>query len=254
MVHLQHVQALSAQTVCEAAYGDLVCSPTSSLLGHCLSGQGYKRWTLLPGTHQDKSGSHCKSDKSRLTVRYSQKGSSSLGPVGKCAKLEPMEAMNWPKKELPFRMGTPMVVGTVHLCATISKASGMVCEAHITLLHCMAADCRAASNSPGCNVQAVDSPHESQNKHQRVCPQPVLGVLLALIDTNLPATVKSAVRTAFYEQGNCTYEQGNCTACSRARSDLPTAARSPPHDCGPAALAASERWGGHHCLASQSCM
>ena len=57
----------------------------------------------------------------RLTVRYSQKGSSSLGPVGKCAKLEPMEAMNWPKKELPFRMGTPMVVGTVHLCAPIRR-------------------------------------------------------------------------------------------------------------------------------------
>ena len=72
------------------------------------------------------------SDDLQLTVRYSQKGSSSLGPVGKCAKLEPMEAMNWPKKELPFRMGTPMVVGTVHLCASIDKASGLVCETQIS--------------------------------------------------------------------------------------------------------------------------
>ena len=55
-----------------------------------------------------------------------------MGPVGKCARLEPMEAMNWPKKELPFRMGTPMVVGTVHLCVSIKKASGMVCETHIS--------------------------------------------------------------------------------------------------------------------------
>ena len=51
----------------------------------------------------------------RVPTGSHQKGSFKGGPLGKRAKFLPMLDMNSPKNEPPLKIGTPRLVGSVHL-------------------------------------------------------------------------------------------------------------------------------------------
>lgn len=91
-----------------------------------------------------------------------QNGSLSGGPLGKRARFLPMLDINSPKKEPPLKMGTPRLVGKVHLDSKGEKLASR--EERLSNCLCCR-DSRA--------LQCPSSPKESKHKDERVCSDPV---------------------------------------------------------------------------------